>query len=444
MKSIKRYLFALFIVLIPFQDTSLQHTALRSFGTSFSIVPLALLIIVTAVEWFTGDDPRMPTALALGGAYAFAISLVYFLLSGTEVFGNNLFVKTVNLSILTLCFVFVIYCLPYSETRTLRRSVITAFVIALLAIPLSDLHIGGGTGSLAHSALLHATDNPDRRWHGFSSESSVFSILIITLGMASAHLTGRRLLKFLFLALTVVALIGNQSKGGLISLLVSLPIIGILRISGTWKKVLAGVVLIPTTIMVTSAGLLYLFPLNVVTDSTTVSSRATGALWALDVFAHNPLGVGFSGFYPAVREYMPSAMEAVDAHSPIRLNFTEVAQFIETGEDASSKVLVLDYLVYFGVPFLIVFVVALWRTVRALLIAKHTILLSALICVLIAICSYVDSVVIYNLPLLLGICIYERRKIENSTRNERLSLSAESRGARGYVGAATDFGAARS
>lgn len=433
MWSIKNFLFATFIILIPFQDTFLQKTALRSFGTSFAVIPLTFLILFSSIEWMFRRKLNVPKGAVVCGGYILAISLLYYVLDGFAPLDNTV-LKFITLSILTAFFLFVIYALPYDQTALLRRATTFTFVIALLAIPLSDIHIAG-LGFLGHTPILHATDNPDQRWRGFSSESSVFSILIITLGISSAHLAKRRSSTILLLVLTGLGLVGCGSKGGILSLLLTAPIIALLRMSGFWKKILVILLLIPTGLVIYTA-LLYLFPANLLSVSTTLPTRSTGILWALIVFLHNPFGVGFSGFYPAIREYMPAAMDMVRINSPVPLNFTEVRDYIQTGQDASSKVLILNYMVFFGLPFLILFTREVRRTTRALLLSDNLILLSGLICVLIAVASYIDSTVAYNIPFLLGLSVYERRKFENSTCNERFSVSAESWRARGYVGPA--------
>ncbi len=422
MQTTKRYLLASFILLIPFQDTFLQHTALGDFGASFAIIPLMLLIFVTFVGWLYRKELYIHKTLGICIAYALTFSLIYIMLDGSDAFGRSLILKTVNIAILTGCFAFVVYGLPYDILATLRWIIPAAFMITLLSIPLSDMHLSG-MGLLSENPILHATINSDLRWRGFTREASVFSILIITLGMASAHYARKRFAKAVYLILTVVALAGCGSKGGILSLLFSIPIIFLLRITKVWKRILGVVILIPFGFLAYIVAL-YLFPANLLVESTTVPTRIVGIVWAVIVSVHNPFGVGFSGFYPAIREYMPTAMNIVNVRSPVLLNMDEVQEFIETGKSASSKVLILNYLVYFGVPFLVAFVYEARKTIRRLLQANKIILLSSLICVLIAIGSYVDSVVIYNVPLLLGVCIYERKKFEGSTCNERFSLSA--------------------
>ena len=422
MQTTKRYLLASFILLIPFQDTFLQRTALGEFGTSFAIFPLMLLIFVTFVEWIFRKHLYIQKTLGICIFYVLTLSLIYIMLDGSDAFGRSLILKTVNIAILTGCFAFVVYGLPYDILATLRWIIPAAFMITLLSIPLSDMHLSG-MGFLSENPILHATINSDLRWRGFTREASVFSILIITLGMASAHCARKRFAKAVYLILTVVALAGCGSKGGILSLLFSIPIIFLLRITKVWKRVLGVVILIPFGFFAYMAAV-YLFPANLLVESTTVPTRIAGIVWAFLVFVHNPFGVGFSGFYPAIREYMPAAIDIVSSHSPVPLNMGEVQEFVETGKNASSKILTLNYLVYFGMPFFVAFFYEVQRTIRGLLQAHKIILLSSLICVLIAVGSYIDSVVIYNVPLLLGVCIYERKKLENSTRNERFSVSS--------------------
>jgi hypothetical protein len=128
------------------------------------------------------------------------------------------------------------------------------------------------------------------------------------------------------------------------------------------------------------------------------------------VIAHHPWGVGFSGFYQALTIYLPSAMDFVARVSPIPLNFIEIEPYVyATNVPLDAKCFLFEYVVSFGIPFLIAYIIFARRVIRALLARRKDILLTGFVFLLIGFSTYVNGLTLYASFYVAGLAYRESR-----------------------------------
>jgi len=138
-------------------------------------------------------------------------------------------------------------------------------------------------------------------------------------------------------------------------------------------------------------------------DTTTAATRGAVILWAMRVMAHNPLGVGFGGFYPALSTYLPETLDVVSRISPLPLRFDEVVDYANSADNVSTKTLLFNFGTYCGVPFLILFAVFIGRLVRGCMDARKPVLMALILFVTAGVCTYSDPIAYYNICLVYGV-----------------------------------------
>jgi hypothetical protein len=424
MKRLHEFLLYLMVILTPFQDTFLREP-LRQLGASFAVLPLLALVAIDCVNWLASEERRVNLKWVAIGLYALLLNALALTLSGTEWNGVNLLLKVPNVFFLTALALYVVFRPKWIELDHLGAAVKIAFGIAVVGVLLGDLNLLGLRG-VVDNPILHRTINPDTRWRGLTSEASTLSLSLGSLGLLSAALS-RGIARALFLTATVFLLCAGASKGAIPAMLA----VGIgLIVFSTGNRFWAAAI----TILLLPVGYFgyqrvqILSATDALSQTTTAATRATVVVWAIDVIARNPLGVGFSGFYPALSRQLPDAIDTVSKISPVPLNFEEVLGYVTSGDNASSKTLLFNYGAYFGIPFLIVFAVFIVRLMRACVRGHQPLLLATLLYVTVAISTYNDPITYYSTFVIYGVGWQFYRSVTPPARSLGLPLPAGSRG----------------
>jgi hypothetical protein len=127
---------------------------------------------------------------------------------------------------------------------------------------------------------------------------------------------------------------------------------------------------------------------------------------AVKIVEHHPFGVGFSGYRPAVSQYLPDSMDTIQSLSPLPLDFSEVSEYLGVSPNVGTKTFLFDQAMCFGLPFTILFIVLIIRLLKRLRIEKR-ILFVGVMAVAIAFCSYVSVSGEYATAILFGVAIKE-------------------------------------
>lgn len=414
MKTARQVLLFLFIGLLPFQDTILQATPLKSLGSSFSIVPLFCLIALEIIERTAKGYFRIPRIYLWMGAYTAIINIFGLAYFGSYALGVNLTVQGLKLALDAGLVFFVIFGIDYSDESNIRRAVRIAFAITILGIVINDLHIPG-LDVLTNNPVLHQTSQDDTRWRGMSKESGVLAPLIMGLGLLSAHYSRTPFAKGAYWLLSLILMFAGGSKGGFLCMLVVLVVIFMSGRIGLLRSLALLVLSVPIIYFG-----FYIFlrqvPLVSLIASNSIATRLTMQIWSCLILVHFPFGVGFTGFLPALRDYVLQAANTAQAIVPFPLNFTEVYNFQYSAQDASSKSLLGNFTAFFGFPFLYLAIVNCIRLVRALHRNKMITLMASVLFMLFALCTYADSLAYYNFYIIFGIAVYEYKQSAHTTR----------------------------
>jgi hypothetical protein len=120
---------------------------------------------------------------------------------------------------------------------------------------------------------------------------------------------------------------------------------------------------------------------------------------------HNPLGVGFSGFLPAINKYAPLAVDYLSRAAGGTFNFTELLSYVGADSDIniSTKTFFFDNLLYFGLPFLVIFILFHRRLLAFLRRDNSLYLYAAVLFSLVALTTYVGGVGLYSFALVYGL-----------------------------------------
>jgi hypothetical protein len=313
-------------------------------------------------------------------------------------------------TMLTVLILFTVFGMKYQNTRGLRIAIKVAFCVTIVGIAFGQL-LGADA-----MPLLQATPSLSGRPSGFSTEPGTLSVQIVASGMLTAHFLTRRWQKWCVGLLTCTLLIFSSSKGGLISLLMCAIVLGIARSrSSVLTKIAATFVLLPF-IYFGSMFILSLFGALVeVNQTATIATRLSMAVYALIVVAHNPFGVGFTGFLPSIPRYLPQAMSFVQDIFPFPLYFGEVKEYLSPPQTyADCKTFFLDFFVFFGIPFAIVFCRFVSRLLTRLFRCQFYWLFVGVLFSVMASMTYYSGINAWTLPVLFGISLSEIRRVETS------------------------------
>lgn len=401
------YLVWAVIALSPFQDTALQNTFLKLPAASLSFLPLTALFVLTAIRRLLRGAFAVNRTMLLMGAYAVivcAANVVWITRENeAEIHLESVFARFLLSSLL----LFIVLGIDYRVNRGLRLAVYLGFFFTIVGIVCGQV-----LGPNAIS-FLQTTPSLTGRPHGFSTEASTLSAQIVCSGILTAHFLRTSWLKWTAGAMTCGLLIFSSSKGGLIALLLCALVLGIAKTrSSLLAKIAVSFVLLPICYFG------FLFVLSVfgslveVNQTSTIATRLSMALYALITLIHNPFGVGFTGFLPSIPRYLPPAMRFVEGIFPFPLAFGEVEGYLYPPQAlADCKTLFFDYLVFFGIPFAIIFFRFVWRLLTKLFEFRRQWLFVGVLFSTLALMTYYSTVNAWTLPLLFGISFHEIRGI---------------------------------
>lgn len=398
MRTVEKIAVFLLVALLPFQDTFLQKTPMRNVGASLSVFPLVVLLLVKVLARVGRLDFRVGRVGLRCTIYALVLTSVYLVMFGVTMQETSLILKSMNMFAIVGLFGFGAMATKGAERKWLAAGAAVGFAFTLLASVLG--------GALDGNSLLHATVNLDSRPRGFCTESSTFSVQVVISGLLATYMARRKLSKGLLLGATMGLLMLSGSKGGLISLLLCCGVYWVMRVGlSPVRLVLGAAVLVPMGYFV--GGMIAQgFDNDMISEGSSVATRATMALFAWVTVSHHPLGVGFGGFYPALPRYLPDAMAMAKGFFNFPLIFVEVSNYQYTAENADCKALFLDFAVFFGLPFMVAFFVFFFRLCRALYREQQQILLIGALFSATALLSYYSSMNAYSIPVLIGICLW--------------------------------------
>jgi hypothetical protein len=354
---------------------------------------------------------------------------VYLLISGVFYsHGTSLISKSINLLILTILSLFPIISIDFNIKR-IKGAVSVAFLVTLIGVLLVDVMRVNQIES-----IVHFTQNSNMRPRGFSLESSYLGSTIVVLGLLLAHFLKNRALKVTTVAGLFIILFYVGSKGGL--LLFSLTLFAVFLFYK--RHLLLKFMMFPIIIL----GMIFvLVKINNelaidISKYTSVATRGTLILSSILILLHYPLGVGFSGYLPMLSSYIPNAIYHIQSWTHLHFDFSEVISYIDSSnsKNISTKSFLFDNIIFFGFPFLILYLIFNGKLIIDLYRQKKTLLFACIIFTFLSISTYLPLLGLYHFSLAYGVAYFELYRHKDTGRGARLSLSSESRGETGHLG----------
>ena len=395
------------VALCPFQDTILQHSPLKLTAAAFSFVPLmSLLLLVGAQNWL-----RKPLIVSRNRLLIIAYCAIVCACNAVWIENGDAHLHIqlfLPYTVLTTLMLFTVLGIKYRPGRGLRRAVYAAFFFTILGI------VSGQMFGANAISFLQVTPSLSGRPHGFSTEPGTLSVQIVAVGMLTAHFLSRPWRKWLIGVVTCALLVFSSSKGGFIALLLCTIVLALARtrVSLAWKLAV-GVVLLP---LLYAGGLVVASMFGTLIDTnqtSTIATRVSMTIYALITIVHRPWGVGFNGFLPSIPRYLPSAMHFVQTLFPVPLAFGEVRSYLYPPQaEADCKTFFFDFLVFFGIPFAVVFVRFVGHLLSRLFRFGHYWLFIGVLFSALALTTYYSTLYAWTLPILFGISVNEVRRSE--------------------------------
>jgi len=415
-KKVVQICLFLFIALCPIQDFMLQGTPLRSLGASPAIFPLCALALVEGGQRMFYAKTRVSLGASIIFVYVLLTAVYGLFVFGFSSHGENLLWKGTT-SLISLAAILFAIRLDYGNNPVLRAAIFVAFTLVVVGFLFGNSN-PLGLPALTENGVLHFTPLPDERPRGLASEPSQFSITAIVIGLLSVHLTRSRSRKILLLLLTLGLLILSGSKGGVLTLFLCAIILCVVKWHSTWYQVVGSLfVLFPLGIILIWL-IPDLFPEESFAISGTIPTRFSMITCALMTVKHHPLGVGLTGFLPAVARYLPGAMSAVESIFPFPLYFGEVSEYLTSADMVSTKTFFFDQLMRFGIPFALFFFAFITGLAKRLAAKRRMILLTAIIACSIAIMTYQPGTGNFAIPIVFGVALLEVGNGTNPLRSE--------------------------
>lgn len=362
-----QYIFlVLFVICIPFQDCGLQGTLLRYFGVNLSNIPLMILIFIACIKFLLGDKIREKNFIIYAGitVYIVAYSLIILLVNIDK---TEIAFYMYKVASNTIIFIFWLFAYVYSKKymNKLGKYIVIANIINITGWVLCDfLKIDLGT-------MIHYTQGIEyNRFHGFSSETSLFSFMTIILGTLSIYHVKSKLLKIIFFVFNLIVILFGGSKGILISVLLGTIIYFLL--SKKYMLVLKIIIIVCISVigLISSYCLLMDAFLIDLEQFTSFATRGSSILSTFYIISEYPFGVGFGFFLPIFKIAIVNAFDFFSSSiSGYSLNFAEINEWISDsrGENATIKSIVFQFIAYFGIPFLALFVYYVRYTLKKVL-----------------------------------------------------------------------------
>lgn len=354
-QKIRHVFFVLFIICIPFQDFGLQATFLRFFGATLSNIPLIGLIVTLILGFILGEKTNKKSFILSGALLVYIIiySLLVLLFTSDD---NNLTFYIYKLFSNSIIFIFwlIAYIYTKNHLQNIEKYIILAYIINIIGWIICDI-LSINLGSMIHFG--HDADYP--RFHGFTLEASYFCFLTVISGILSISFTKSKFLKILFFIPIIIILFLGGSKGSLIIFFLAILLYILLNKSYTIYLKL----ILFLFGLLTSIAIFYYFLLNSflidLEESTSFASRFSSIIATFYILKDFPFGTGFGAFLIVFKDAITQSFNLLNNYIPgIVLNFAEIDNWTSSSrqEGAAIRSIIFQFIAYWGVPFLALFI----------------------------------------------------------------------------------------
>lgn len=359
--DVERLMLRLAVLFSPVEDFALQGTVLKFFGAAPSAVLVLVVLGMHLCRWLLAwNDPGVQASKfnrLLAGFAMVSFSSLFMVAFGG---GLEILLKGAKYSLVIVSFLYFIYRLS-TDFDYYRRAIYLATVVSVGGFILGDL-------LSALPGFLHFNENTNMRNRGLSLESSTFGTQIGVFALVCANLLRSRHVAAGVFLIMLGVLTASGSKGAILSMLLALIIVYLIKSRN--------VVLAISLILMVTAGVFYLVPLELVgaqfdfESGTSLATRLTMMLLSLKIASTTVIGVGPGGTVFSVIVFGPALLNFVKSYFSIPLLFDEVDAYMRGDPDAAItfKSFFAENAVIFGVPFILFF--TFWLTPRLIQVVK--------------------------------------------------------------------------
>jgi hypothetical protein len=290
---------------------------------------------------------------------------------------------------------------PYP--RKLKKYFLLAFFITLFSIFSSEI---------SESVFFHASLNGNMRPRGFYYESSHYAMALFSFGLISAYFcSGVRRYSVLFLML--VGILYAQSKGAIGVLIIGVFSIFLLKIINqnhtNWKLSFLLFILIVPSLIIMLSYFQNIMSLSLNDDlSTSIATRLSGFIAGIYAIIYFPFGVGFLSYESGLRMLLKLSTDFMAINLAFPLNFSEVNEYIYNADakGISTKILLSNLVIVFGIPGLILLIITGYRTIKRLVQKNEYFLVFNFLIGILSLSIFLDGISMYPIFMLIGVSVY--------------------------------------
>lgn len=414
--TIEKFLFILFIILIPFQDVVLQQFS-RYLGQYLSNWPLIMLFLFELYRYIfikKQIEKQYLRIFMVINIYIVCIS-IFPILSywDSHYIDRILYTFIVNYSIVFMkCFA-LMYTI-HNFKNSYFKYILMAYLIVLAGFFICD--VMGFSGGPLHYINFDLLEEKGRA-RGFSSEPSFFGYTLVIFTLLTMYYIKNKWLKFIIFMVSSGVLWIAGSKGSLIIAL----FVGLLYVIKSKTNLL-----IKCLILFICIGIatylwinLYAYALGFADSEGAVSTvsfvtRIVTILLSIFILINYPLGIGLSGIFGIY--FLNNITYVYDVFSSIffsniYLDGSELFGMLNQGSNAYGvgiKSGFFQNVAYFGFPFICVFIFYIYKINKYLNQKKEILLWIVFVYSVLSIMTYVT--IGYETLLLWGIILYNKNK----------------------------------
>lgn len=393
-KYIEYLLVFLFIILLPFENSFLQESFLGLYGASLSVFPLLLLFLYSVL--FNKIEKEF-FYLLLYSFLTFFVSLIVFYNLGYN--EDIILIQPLKNILLYLTWFYAFFYFKNLKRIKFLKIPIKILIYILLAIIFLTIFF---TEYVNNMPILSYGDIRNAKFRGFSLESSTFGFLIVSSFLLYILYYGKRIV--LYIPFLVFILFILQSKGGLLSLLLTFLICSLILFKKNLLKNIFYIILFLSFYLITVSYIGEWFTSDI-ESYTSFATRLTLIVFGLCSVFISPIGWGFSGYYPYFYINLDNIVNYIQAISPISLNFSEVLEYSIVGnfKSVGTKSFIFDCMIVYGFPFILILFIYLKNIISYILAINDYNRLFLLIFILLALLFYNSSFGMYIGAFALGL-----------------------------------------
>ncbi|WP_176756717.1 hypothetical protein [Selenomonas ruminantium] len=342
----------MFIVLLPFQDTVFQNMGIGYLGQSVSNVVLLMYIILVVSYKKSYNKKRVVLLCGIP-----LITFIYSLLMILSYYDSSEFLlyfyRCFSGAVAVFLF-FAEYYMIRDNVNILRNMLPKAWWVNFLGWFLCDI-LRLGFDSPIH--VLAPADYP--RLCGFASEASMFCFTTTTLTLLCLHYEIDKIKKIIMILFGGYVLLYGGSKGTLISFFIAILLyVVITKHVDIYKKIFLLIIFFVCSYMVFYMYLVEAFIVDFET-ATSFATRGSVTLLAVFLMYYFPMGTGFGRFVPEYINHITEVFDFLQGVMPVFiLKYDEIEDILGRGGGKGIGIFntFFQYLAFFGIPFLILFI----------------------------------------------------------------------------------------